>query len=142
MRSLLNVRVFSQKTLRLEGLRAGGRSVHRKIHVSPEPVKLPARHLISGYCWHLPEYVPTIHKARRQPVQRRFSAQQKTRGNRKKENEPVIDLRAVHQDRLDPLGLSILVMPQGFSRFQAFRDHASQRVTFFPLKLQQVFQGT
>ena len=64
------------------------------------------------------------------------------RGIGKKENELVIDLRAVHEDRLDPLGLTILVMPQGFSRFQAFRNHASQRVTFFPLKLQQVFQGT
>ena len=88
------------------------------------------------------DFFPAISKRLHRKISADSPRSREPRGIGKKENELVIDLRAVHEDRLDPLGLTILVMPQGFSRFQAFRDHASQRVTFFPLKLQQVFQGT
>ena len=104
------------------------------------------RNFLANACFHRHsgsnDFLPAISKRPLQAGQYRFSAQQKIRGKRQEQDALVIDLRAVHEDRLDPLGLTILVMPQGFSRLQALRDHASQRVTFFPLKLQQVFQGT
>ena len=63
---------------------------------------------------------------------------QRTKRNPAGQSEQQRLLGGVHQDRFNALWLTVLVMPQGLGRLQAFGDHAREGRALLTIKLHQV----